>query len=234
MSQLEVTRIVKSFGGNRVLPGVSFELRGRSLALVGPNGAGKTTLLNILSGALRPDSGSVRFEGREVAGLRAWKVARLGMVKTHQIVRPLRTLTVDEHLALFARTEEPSELARLRQSVGLEEFAGHPAQDLPFGALKRLELAEALAIGPRLLLLDEPIGGLSRAEAEGILSTLGTLREAGRTMVIVEHRLREILPFVDTVIALDRGEIIFDGPPAQFYASDAVKRAYLGGPHVGS
>jgi branched-chain amino acid transport system ATP-binding protein len=234
VNQLEVTRVAKRFGGNHVLPGVSFELHGRALALVGPNGAGKTTLLNIISGAVRPDSGSVRFEGHEVAGLPAWKVARLGMVKTHQVVRPLRTLTVDEHLSLFARTEDPAELERLRRAVGLDEFAGRAAQELPFGALKRLELAEALAINPHLLLLDEPIGGLSREEAEGILSTLRALRETGRTMVIVEHRLREILPFVDTVIALDRGEIIYDGPPAQFYQSEAVKRAYLGGAHAGS
>ena len=232
MSRLTVAGLTKRYGGHEVLRNVSFELRGRSLALVGPNGAGKTTLLSTLAGVVRPTRGRITLEGREVAGLPVWKIARLGMVKTHQVVRPLRELSVEEHLTLFSRDRAGSARDRILRATALEEFRDRPAGELPFGALKRLELAEALATGATLLLLDEPIGGLSRGEAEGILATLRALRQEGQAMIIVEHRLREILPFVDDVVALDRGVVIYDGPPAGFYRSEAVRQAYLGGPHA--
>lgn len=234
MSPLTVRGLSKRFGGNEVLREVDFELRGRSLALVGPNGAGKTTLLNMLAGVVRPSAGSIRYEGRELAGLPSWKIAGLGLVKTQQVVRPFPSLTVDEHVLLFAHDTDPEVRTKILRETGLEAYREYPASDLPFGILKRLELAEALSTNPKLLLLDEPIGGLSRAEAEGIIATLRVLREGGYSMIIVEHRLREILPFVDAVLALDRGRVIYNGPPSTFYDSEAVHAAYLGRSRAGN
>jgi branched-chain amino acid transport system ATP-binding protein len=228
MTRLVVSELAKHFGGNRVLDRVSFSLRHGSLALVGPNGAGKTTLLNALAGVVRPSAGRIEFDDLDIAGLSTWKIARLGIVKTNQVVRPLHSLTVDEHLRVFTRGSDPVRRARALRATNLEEFREQTADQLPFGALKRLELAEAIVTGARLLLLDEPIGGLSRLEAEGIVETLRTLKAQGQAMIIVEHRLREILPFVDDVVALDRGRIIYDGPPSGFYADAAVRDAYIG------
>lgn len=230
---LEVDRLTKSFGGNRVLEDVSLAMRADALAIVGPNGAGKTTLLNILAGILHPDRGRVRFEGVDVSRMPAARIVHLGMVKTYQVVRPFRTLTVEEHLQLFSRVRDGVDIDAILRMTGLSGVRGRYPTELPFGFLKRLELAKALSVRPRLVLLDEPIGGLSRSEAEGILATLRQLKTSGIRMVIVEHRLMETLSFVDSVVALDKGRVIFDGTPASFFADPAVREAYLGGEHAG-
>lgn len=228
MSLLEVSALSRAFGGNLAVSNVSFDLSVDTLAIVGPNGAGKTTLLNMIAGQLRPDAGSIRFHGRSIVGLAPWRIARMGMVKTYQIVRPLRTLTVEENLVLFSRVRGASDLHEILAETGLMEVRGHLAGVLPFGMLKRLELARALMSRPELLLLDEPIGGLSRAEAQALLVTMSALKSQGVKMVIVEHRLPEILPIVDRVIALDRGRTIFDGSREEFYHDPRVRSAYLG------
>ncbi|HYB77132.1 MAG TPA: ATP-binding cassette domain-containing protein [Thermoplasmata archaeon] len=271
MSLLEVSEVSRSFGGNRAVDEVSFEMAVNTLAIVGPNGAGKSTLLNLLAGQLHPNReelhhgpfatqpeaeadarelkqknrvvhrvaersgqwfvdyrGSIRFRGQEISRWPPWKVARVGMVKTYQIVRPFRSLTVEENLYLFARLRGAANLDEILLETGLEEVRRYPAGSLPFGFLKRLELAKGLATRPDLLLLDEPIGGLSRFEAAGLLGTLANLKAKGVRMVIVEHRLSEILPIVDRVIALDRGRIIFHGSRDEFYHDPAVRTAYLG------
>jgi len=228
VSLLEVRGVSRSFGGNRAVDAVSFEMSVDTLAIVGPNGAGKTTLLNLLAGQLHPNQGSIWFRGQEVSRWPPWKIARGGMVKTYQIVRPFRSLTVEENLGLFARLRASVNLDEILLETGLEEVRRYPAGSLPFGFLKRLELAKGLATRPDLLLLDEPIGGLSRFEAAGLLGTLANLKAKGVRMVIVEHRLSEILPIVDRVIALDRGRIIFHGSRDEFYHDPAVRTAYLG------
>jgi branched-chain amino acid transport system ATP-binding protein len=301
MRLLEVAHVTRSFGGNLALDDVSFEMSVDALAIVGPNGAGKTTLLNVIAGVLHPSKvkvpgngrerkaarqkekkARIQFLGKNITRLPPWQVARLGMVKTYQLVRPFRSLTVEENLELFARLRSGlfaklrgevgidrmrrglggafelvskwrrgvdvervrawlgaqfDRIAKLRRgadvdqilaATGLTEVRGLPSGLLPFGLLKRLELAKALAASPNLLLLDEPIGGLSRSEAEGLIATLLQLKAAGTRMVVVEHRLGEILPVVDRVLALDHGRVIFDGTRESFFDDPAVRTAYLG------
>jgi len=228
VSLLEVAGVSRSFGGNRAVDDVSFEMSVEALAIVGPNGAGKTTLLNLVAGLLHPSRGSIRFRGREISRLPPWRVARLGMVKTYQVVRPFRSLTVEENLALFSRLRGGSALDGILDATGLTPYRHHLSGELPFGLLKRLELAKGLSTHPELLLLDEPIGGLSRGEAEGLLATLSALKGRGVRMIIVEHRLSEILTVVDRVLALDRGRMIFHGSQSEFFRDPAVRTAYLG------
>ena len=228
MNLLEVAGVSRSFGGNRAVDDVSFDMGVNTLAIVGPNGAGKTTLLNLIAGVLHPQKGSIHFGGRNVTHLAPWRIARLGMVKTYQIVRPFRTLTVEENLALFAKLRKHVRIEPILATTGLTEVRRHYAGALPFGLQKRLELAKGLAADPDLLLLDEPIGGLSREEAEGLLASLAALKSSGVRMIVVEHRLSEILPIVDRVVALDRGRLIFDGTREEFFRDPAVRTAYLG------
>jgi branched-chain amino acid transport system ATP-binding protein len=228
MSVLEISGVTRAFGGNRAVDDVSFELAVDTLAVVGPNGAGKTTLLNLIAGWLHPDAGSIRYEGREITRLPPWRIARLGMVKTYQVVRPFRTLTVEENLGLFGKLRGTANVERILRATGLTEVRHHAAGALPFGLLKRLELAKGLAARPDVLLLDEPIGGLSRGEAQALLAALSALKSSGVRMVVVEHRLSEILPIVDRVVALDRGRMIFHGTREEFFQDPAVRTAYLG------
>lgn len=228
MSLLEVSGVTRSFGGNRALSDISFEMAVETLAIVGPNGAGKTTLLNLIAGVLHPQKGSIRFRGKEVTRMAPWRIARRGMVKTYQVVRPFRSLTVEQNLALFGRLRRTTDLDLILEETGLAAVRNQYAGTLPFGQLKLLELAKGLAAGPDLLLLDEPIGGLSRSEAQSLLVTLTRLKGRGMRMLVVEHRLSEILPIVDRVLALDRGRVIFDGARSEFYHDVAVRTAYLG------
>jgi ABC-type branched-subunit amino acid transport system ATPase component len=232
MSVLEIDRVSRSFGGNRAVVDVSFALAVDTLAIVGPNGAGKTTLLNLIAGCLHPQAGAIRFEGQEITRLPPWRIARLGMVKTYQVVRPFRTLSVEENLDLFGRLRGDADIEGILAATGLAGVRSSPAGTLPFGLLKRLELAKGLAARPTVLLLDEPIGGLSRAEAEGLVASLAELKRSGVRMVVVEHRLSEILPIVDRVVALDRGRLIFHGTRSEFFEDPAVRTAYLGSDHA--
>ena len=228
MNLLSVAGVTRLFGGNRAVDDVSFDVDVDALAIVGPNGAGKTTLLNLIAGQLHPTHGTIRFRERNITRLPPWRIARLGMVKTYQIVRPFRSLTVEENLRLFAKLNGSSDVEEIVEETGLTEFRGHLSGVLPFGLLKRLELAKGLATRPSLLLLDEPIGGLSRSEAQGLLTTLSALKQRGLRMIVVEHRLSEVLPLVDRVLALDRGRIIFHGTQSDFFHDPKVRTAYLG------
>jgi len=231
---LEVSNLTRSFGGNVAVDSVSFRMTSDALAIVGPNGAGKTTLLSTIAGVLHPDHGTVRFRGRDVTRFPPWRIARLGMVKTYQIVRPFRSLTVEENLKLFDKIRGRVDVDRILGVTGLSEVRGQVAGVLPFGLLKRLELAKGLAAKPEVLLLDEPISGLSRSEARDLLESLLELKRSGVRMVLVEHRLSEILPIVDRVVALDRGRTIFDGTRSEFFQDPAVRKAYLGSEDVGN
>jgi len=233
MSLLTVSHVTRMFGGNRAVDDVSFEMTDNTLAIVGPNGAGKTTLLNLIAGQLHPTHGMIRFRDRNITRFPPWRVARMGMVKTYQIVRPFRSLTVDENLVLFSELRGTVDREEVLAETGLTDWRNYPTGALPFGLLKRLELAKGLATNPDLLLLDEPIGGLSRTEALALVGTLAALKARGVRMLIVEHRLAEILPVVDRVLALDRGRVIFHGSRSEFYHDSAVRTAYLGSSDVG-
>jgi branched-chain amino acid transport system ATP-binding protein len=234
MSLLDVRDVQKRFGGVQAVRGVSLQVApGELVGLFGPNGAGKTTLFNLIAGSFAADSGSIRFGGADIGRLAAWRRARLGLARTFQVVRPFRDLTVIENvLAAVPRTgaAAASPLARaqhLLAQVGLDGRGADLAGTLTLGMLKRLEVARALALDPLLLLLDEPLAGLTGREAAGLLALVAGLR-AHSGIVMVEHNVRQCLPICDRAVVMDAGAVIAVGTPAQIRADPRVIRAYLG------
>lgn len=227
---LTINGITKSWGGNKVLNKVDIDMRVDALGLVGPNGAGKSTLLNIVAGIVKPDEGEIFFSGEKVTGLHTWNLVKMGLVKTNQIPHPFRTLTVKENVEVLSQRRKGKNkgTVEILQITGLEEFENFYPSALPFGYLKRLELARALACNPNTILLDEPLGGLSPHEAVSMVETLKKLKESGIKLVVVEHRLSELFTLVEEVVALDRGVKIFQGKPEKFSSDPAVASAYMG------
>jgi branched-chain amino acid transport system ATP-binding protein len=232
MALLETTDLDKSFGGVHAVRGVSLVVgEGELLGLFGPNGAGKTTLFNLIAGTYAPDSGTIRFAGRDVTRLAAFRRARLGIARTFQVVRPFRELTVLENVLAAV----PSDAARsdaeapraLLAHVGLADRVNDRAASLTLGMLKRLEVARALATAPRLLLLDEPLAGLTAREAGELLDFIRGLK-ARTGIVMVEHNVRLALPICDRAVVLDAGAVIAEGLPDAIRRHPEVIRAYLG------
>jgi branched-chain amino acid transport system ATP-binding protein len=215
-----------------VLADVGFTVgAGEIVGLIGPNGAGKTTLFNLVSGLLRPERGSIRLDGREITGLPAWRVCRLGVGRTFQTPRPFEDLTALDNVrtaALFARRPGPPPPALLER-VGLAGLAGEPAGRLPSARRKLLELAMALASSPRLLLLDEVLAGSTPAEVSRTVAVLRALRdEHGLAIFWIEHLMRAVMQTADRVIVLHHGEVIAQGDPASVARDPRVLAAYLG------
>jgi len=236
---LEVQGLCKRFGGFLAVNQVSFELRaGEILGLIGPNGSGKSTTFNLIAGTLRPSSGSIRLDGREIAGLPAHAICHQGIGRTFQIPRPFRKLSLLENVALAAyygqagkisRSEAQHHAAEALDMVGLPTDPSASTSGLGAAALKKLELARALATRPRLLLADESLGGLDRAEMERAADLLGDIRSRiGITIIWVEHIMGVLMRVVDRVIVLDHGEKIFEGKPAQAASDPRVTEVYLG------
>jgi branched-chain amino acid transport system ATP-binding protein len=242
---LEVREVSVRFDGVRALEAVSFTVgEGELVGLIGPNGAGKTTCLRAITGALRPAGGRVLLDGRDLTGLPPHARVRLGLGLSQQLVRPFRSMTLAENVMLaagLARTARPflallqndrgRERARaleLLRRVGIAEAAESRPATLPLGVLKRLEVARALALGPRLLLLDEPLAGLNSAEARALADTIAALNADGLTMVLIEHNLSEVLRICRRLVVLDNGVGIAEGAPQDVMADSAVRAAYLG------
>ena len=232
---LEVQKLTKSFDGFLAVNGVSFSVReGEILGLIGPNGSGKSTIFSLIAGALPPSAGSIRFLGREIGGLPADRVAHAGVGRTHQIPKPFRKLTLLENVALAAfysrklPRERAFEVARECLSlVGLEKI--NSIGGLGAAGLKKLELARALATGPKLLLADESLGGLDHAEMEQAADMLARIRrERGITIVWVEHIMGVLMRVVDRCVVLDHGEVIAQGSPAEVSSDRRVIEVYLG------
>jgi branched-chain amino acid transport system ATP-binding protein len=236
---LAVEGLSKRFGGFLAVNQVSFDARqGEILGLIGPNGSGKSTTFNLIAGLLRPSAGSIRFEGKDIAGLSAHRICRCGIGRTFQIPRPFHKLSLIENVALAAfygaaggisRAEATHRAEAALGLLGLPTEAAASTEGLGAAALKKLELARALATRPRLLLADESLGGLDAAEMERAADLLETIRtRMGVTIIWVEHIMGVLMRIVDRVIVLDHGEKIFEGAPAQAATDPRVTKVYLG------
>jgi branched-chain amino acid transport system ATP-binding protein len=236
---LAVEGLCKRFGGFLAVNQVSFEVReGEILGLIGPNGSGKSTTFNLIAGNLHPSSGSIRLGGTEIRGLSAHAICHHGIARTFQIPRPFRKLSLLENVTLAAYYGEAKGIGRMEAQRRAEEalgLVGLPADTsaridgLGAAALKKLELARALATKPRLLLADESLGGLDLIEMEHAAKLLDSIRSRmGITIVWVEHIMGVLMRIVDRVIVLDHGEMIFDGAPAQAAVDPRVTEVYLG------
>jgi branched-chain amino acid transport system ATP-binding protein len=236
---LSVTNLSKRFGGFLAINQLSFDVRaGEILGLIGPNGSGKSTTFNVIAGMLRPSGGSIRFLGAEVAGLPAHRICRSGIARTFQIPRPFRKLTLVENVALAAYYGAGGRIGRIQARdraeeilglVGLPVTATAQTDGLGAAALKKLELARALATKPKLLLADESLGGLDATEIEHAARLLETIRSRMNVTIIwVEHIMGVLMSVVDRVIVLDHGEKIFEGLPTDAARDARVIEVYLG------
>jgi branched-chain amino acid transport system ATP-binding protein len=249
-SFLKIQGLTKNFGGLQAVKDVSFSMeRDQILGLIGPNGAGKTTLLRLITGILKPDTGSVRFMGKEIAGRKTWSIVNMGIACTFQNMRPFRRLPIIANVmvsCMCPRAMKRGEWVKRLEAKAMDalEFAGisdmarEKASTLSQGDLKRLEVARAVATEPELLLLDEPFGGLSPAETELMAKSIKRLHKGGRfgrlhsegpAMIIVEHQLQWLMKIVDRIIVLNFGIIIADGTPDEIIKNPQVIEAYLGG-----
>lgn len=243
-SVLQVRNISKAFGGVQAVVDVSFTLhKGEVFGVIGPNGSGKTTLVNLITGFVRPDSGEVLFKGKKITGIQPHKIANLGLTRTFQIMRPYHSLSAFKNLIV------PLNSPRVRRSrggklgdrdgvaidiledIGFERDARVPyktAGSLPLGYLKRLELGRCIALKPEVIICDEIFSGLSMSEITSMIPLLERLQMEGITMMMIEHRLRELFRLTDRVIVMNFGQKIADGLPEEVMEKKEVRKAYLG------
>ena len=235
---LAVTNLTKRFGGFVALDGVDVSLGGKErLGLIGPNGSGKTTLINCISGALFNEQGKVNFEGSDITGTSASNRARLGIVRTFQIPRPFRSMSIIENLEIpmIYAASGRLEQRRLRDQameslelVGLQDRADENSDNLTQIDMRRLELARALSAKPSLLLSDETMAGLSSSEVDEVLDILFALNERGVAVIMIEHIMRAVMKYSERIVVLDAGKKIADGSPDEIVNNRDVERAYLG------
>lgn len=235
MALLEVQNLTMKFGELIACDSVSFEVEeGSIVGLIGPNGAGKTTLFNCISGLYKPSGGKILFCGEDITGLKPYEIARKGAVRTFQVVKPLKDMTVFDNVLvgafLYSREnhialEKASECIKL---CNLEDFKNKVAGELTIGGKKRLEMARAMATNPKLLMLDEVMAGLTTTEMKASIEVIERLRESGMTIMIVEHVMEGIMPIADKIVVLDGGVKIAEDVPESIINNERVIEAYLG------
>ncbi len=247
---LQVEGLTKSFGGLKAVQDVGFEVReGQIKALIGPNGAGKTTIFNAITNVLRADAGSVLFDDRELLGLASHQIAKLGIARTFQTTRLFDHMTVLENvmvgrhirghtnmltaaLRIFGAGAEEREARNVAmqtlEQAGLAHLAARHGAELPIGQRRLVEVARALASGPKLLLMDEPAAGLNMRETEQMGEIINDIRDGGVTVLLVEHDMSLVMEISDEILVLDRGAVIAEGPPSEVRADERVLAAYLG------
>ena len=243
-SLLQARNIIKAFGGVQAVQDVSFTLyKGEILGIIGPNGSGKTTLVNLATGFVRPDSGKVFFKGRNITGLQPHKIANLGLTRTFQIMRPYHSLAAFKNLIIplnsprVRRTrsgklgDKDGVAVDILEDIGFERDARVPykmAGSLPLGYLKRLELGRCIALRPEVIICDEIFSGLSMSEITSMIPLLERLQMEGISMIMIEHRLRELFRLTDRVMVMNFGQKIAEGIPEEVMENQKVKEAYLG------
>ena len=242
---LEVKGVTVSFGGVKALEEVCFQVeQGELLCLIGPNGAGKTTLLKAILGVVSPQQARIQLDGAEISGLPTHRRIRLGLALTHQIVRPFGSMTLLDNVAFAAghrriqsvcraiggldRRAERERAREFLDLVNIGEQAGQQVIGQPLGVLKRLEVARAMALEPRLLLLDEPLAGLNHVEARRLADTLVRINGQGLTLVLIEHNLGEVMRIAQRLMVLDNGRTIAQGEPQEVMRRPQVRAAYVG------
>jgi len=236
---LEIDHVTRRFAGLIAVNDVSFTLNeGEILGVIGPNGAGKTTLVSLISGTLAPSSGNIRFQGHSITAQPAFRRARLGIGRTFQIMRPFPGLSVLDNVAvgaLFGHGKGTSDLQEARKKarrhlefVGLDRFADQRADELGGPGRKRLELAKALAMEPKLLLCDEVMAGLNHVEIDEVIGVIRKVRDSGITILVIEHVIKAIKSLSDRLLVIHHGEKIADGEPDAVLSDKTVVEAYLG------
>ena len=241
---LRVERVNKSFGGVQAVHEVRFEVRkGEFVGIIGPNGSGKSTLVNLITGFVKPNTGRVYFYGKDITGKKPYTIANLGIARSFQMAKAFTDLSAFKNLIIPLYSprvrrfrggqygERDDVAIDILEEVGFERDSAVPfktANSLPHGYVKRLELARCIALRPDLMILDELFSGMSMAEVAGTLPVVEKIKEEGTTLIMIEHRLKELFRVVSRVMVLNYGQKIADGPPEEVMESEAVKKAYLG------
>ena len=235
MELMEVKSLTKNFGGLTAVNKVDFKMKkGEILGLIGPNGAGKTTLFNCIASTYPVSSGKVYLEGQDITNLPAYKISRLGIARTFQVVQTFKKMTVAENVMVgsFTHNLNPAtarrEAEELLELTGLIEKKDFLGTELTIADLKRLEITRALSTKPNILLLDESMAGLNLVEVEEALVLVRKLKQSGLTILIIEHVMEALMPVADNIVVLDAGTKIAEGPPAEIINNKVVIKAYLG------
>jgi branched-chain amino acid transport system ATP-binding protein len=241
LALLEVRNLRKEFGGLVALKDLSLAIdEGEIVGLIGANGAGKSTMFHIVTGILKPTSGSVSFEGKEITGLKPHDIVRLGVSWTFQSVRPFLTYTVEENVrvgAVFGRTgsaDAEGKVEEVLHMTGLDSKKGSIVDSLPIEQRKLVEVARALASSPRLLMLDEPMAGLNAVETENFIGLIRRVNASGVTVLVVEHVMKAIMSLSRRIVVLHAGQMLAEGTPEEVLANEEVIGVYLGASYVKS